>query len=45
MQNLVFGCEEEKGISDVWVVLLEWEASPFREMMNERKNRFREGKE
>lgn len=42
---MVFGCEEAKGTSDVWLGLLEWEASPFCEMTNERKNRFREGKE
>lgn len=39
---MVFGCEEEEGVSDVWLGLLEWEVSPFCEMRNERKNRFRE---
>lgn len=33
---MVFGCEEEKGTSDVWLGLLEWEASPFCEMTNKR---------
>lgn len=37
--------DEEEGIAGVWLGLFECDASPFCEMENMRKNRFREGKE
>ena len=33
----MFGCEDEQGISDVRLRLLEWEASPFCEKRNMRR--------